>query len=208
MSEYERKHWVEAMGGTWPAINTLQRIRADSVEENLNSMAFTFLKDCLAELENRGLTDQGLYRVGGVVSKVKKLLNVGLDPQSGDTPLALSDPKQWESKTIASAVKQYFRDLNKPLMTHHLYTHFIEAIKHETENERLQELQLVINKLPIASREILKVLIRHLHKVASKSETNLMTASNLGVCFGPTLLRPREETVASIMDIKFCNEVI
>ena len=208
MSEYERKHWVEAMGGTWPAINTLQRIRADSVEENLNSMAFTFLKDCLAELENRGLNDQGLYRVGGVVSKVKKLLNVGLDPQSGDAPLALNDPKLWESKTIASAVKQYFRDLNKPLMTHQLYTHFIEAIKHETETERLHELQLVILKLPIASREILKVLIRHLHKVASKSETNLMTASNLGVCFGPTLLRPREETVASIMDIKFCNEVI
>ena len=208
MSEYERKHWVEAMGGTWPAINTLQRIRADSVEENLNSMAFTFLKDCLAELENRGLSDQGLYRVGGVVSKVKKLLNVGLDPQSGDTPLSLNDPKQWESKTIASAVKQYFRDLNKPLMTHQLYTHFIEAIKHETETERLHELQLVILKLPIASREILKVLIRHLSKVASKSETNLMTASNLGVCFGPTLLRPREETVASIMDIKFCNEVI
>ena len=41
-------------------------------------MAFTFLKDCLHELESRGLTDQGLYRVGGVVSKVKKLLNEGL----------------------------------------------------------------------------------------------------------------------------------
>jgi hypothetical protein len=27
MSEYERKHWVEAMGGTWPSISTLQRIR-------------------------------------------------------------------------------------------------------------------------------------------------------------------------------------
>ena len=35
-----------------------------------------------------------------------------------------------------------------------------------------------------------------------------MTASNLGVCFGPTLLRPKEETVASIMDIKFSNQVI
>ena len=93
MSEYERKHWVEAMGGTWPAVNTLQRIRADSVEENLNSMAFTFLKDCLAELEDRGLNDQGLYRVGGVVSKVKKLLNQGLDPQPGQAALDLGDPK-------------------------------------------------------------------------------------------------------------------
>jgi hypothetical protein len=28
------------------------------VEDNLNSLAFSFLKDCLAELESRGLTDQ------------------------------------------------------------------------------------------------------------------------------------------------------
>lgn len=35
-----------------------------------------------------------------------------------------------------------------------------------------------------------------------------MTISNLGVCFGPTLLRPEEETVASIMDLKFYNVVV
>ena len=35
-----------------------------------------------------------------------------------------------------------------------------------------------------------------------------MTVSNLGVCFGPTLLRPEEETMAAIMDIKFCNVVV
>lgn len=44
--------------------------------------------------------------------------------------------------------------------------------------------------------------------VSNKSEKNLMTISNLGVCFGPTLLRPEEETVAAIMDIKFCNIVV
>ena len=35
-----------------------------------------------------------------------------------------------------------------------------------------------------------------------------MNISNLSVCFGPTLLRPEEETVAAIMDIKFCNVVV
>lgn len=35
-----------------------------------------------------------------------------------------------------------------------------------------------------------------------------MTISNLGVCFGPTLLRPEEESVAAIIDIKFCNVVV
>jgi len=49
----ERRRWVEAMGGTWPAVSTLQRMRADSVEDNLHSSAFLFLKDCLQELENR-----------------------------------------------------------------------------------------------------------------------------------------------------------
>lgn len=44
--------------------------------------------------------------------------------------------------------------------------------------------------------------------VASKSDKNLMSVSNLGVCFGPTLLRPEEETVAAILNIKFCNIVV
>lgn len=35
-----------------------------------------------------------------------------------------------------------------------------------------------------------------------------MTVSNLGICFGPTLLRPEEETVAAIMEIKFGNVVV
>ncbi len=35
-----------------------------------------------------------------------------------------------------------------------------------------------------------------------------MTVANLGVCFGPTLMRPEEETIAAIMDIKFCNIVV
>ena len=47
-----------------------------------------------------------------------------------------------------------------------------------------------------------------INSVAAKSEKNLMTVSNLGVWFGPTLLRPEEETMAAIMDIKFCNVVV
>jgi len=35
-----------------------------------------------------------------------------------------------------------------------------------------------------------------------------MTVSNIAVCFGPTLMRPERETVAAIMDIKFCNVVV
>uniref|UniRef100_A0A286XWQ1 Rho GTPase activating protein 10 n=1 Tax=Cavia porcellus TaxID=10141 RepID=A0A286XWQ1_CAVPO len=44
--------------------------------------------------------------------------------------------------------------------------------------------------------------------VSSHSKQNLMTVANLGVVFGPTLMRPQEETVAAIMDLKFQNIVV
>lgn len=44
--------------------------------------------------------------------------------------------------------------------------------------------------------------------VSNHSKQNLMTVANLGVVFGPTLMRPQEETVAAIMDLKFQNIVV
>ena len=45
-------------------------------------------------------------------------------------------------------------------------------------------------------------------RVSDKCEENKMTVANLGVCFGPSLMRPEEETMAAIMDIKFCNIIV
>lgn len=47
-----------------------------------------------------------------------------------------------------------------------------------------------------------------LFRVAKHNQKNLMTPVNLGVCFGPSLLRPEVETVSSIYDIKFRNAIV
>lgn len=44
--------------------------------------------------------------------------------------------------------------------------------------------------------------------MANNSDKNLMTISNLSVCFGPTLLRPEDESMSGILDIKFANVVV
>jgi len=44
--------------------------------------------------------------------------------------------------------------------------------------------------------------------VAAHSNKNLMAASNLGVVFGPTLMKSREETMAAIMNLKYQSIVI
>ncbi|MBN3272259.1 RHG42 protein, partial [Polyodon spathula] len=55
---------------------------------------------------------------------------------------------------------------------------------------------------------MLDILIKHLVTVSAHSQQNLMTISNLGVIFGPTLMRSQEETVAAMMNIKFQNIVV
>lgn len=45
-------------------------------------------------------------------------------------------------------------------------------------------------------------------RVSTHSGQNLMTVSNLGMIFGPTLMRSQEETVAAMMNIKFQNIVV
>ena len=72
----------------------------------------------------------------------------------------------------------------------------------------MTEVARLVDQLPEPHKRMLEVLCCHLEKVASKANKNMMTVVNLGVCFGPTLLRDEEETVAAIMDIKFANVVV
>ena len=47
-------------------------------------------------------------------------------------------------------------------MTHQYYVNFVEAVKQDSEALRLEHLLATMKKMPVANREMLKVLIRHL----------------------------------------------
>lgn len=206
LSEEDRKLWLDAMDGkdpNYPIVGASTK----SEETVLDETGFTFVSKCIAVLEERGLEEQGLYRVVGVASKVNKLLAMGLDRRKLEK-LTLDDRFEWESKTITSALKTYLRTLSEPLMTFPYYCRFISAAKQETKETRISDIHSLVYRLPKPNFNMLILLIRHLCSVAKKSDKNLMTVGNLAVCFGPSLLRPEEETVASIMDIKFYNIVV
>ncbi|XP_042218707.1 rho GTPase-activating protein 10-like isoform X4 [Homarus americanus] len=207
LSEEDRKHWMDAMDGKEPMYAHPSGAPGSQEETSLDEVGLSFTSRAIAMLESRGLEDQGLYRLVGVSSKVTKLLQLGLDRRKAEK-LMLDDSAEWEVKTITSAIKQYFRNLPEPLMTYKLHSAFIAAAKQDQLFRRVNDIHGLVHKLPKTNFIVLKTLIQHLVNVANKSEKNLMTVSNLGVCFGPTLLRPEEETVAAIMDIKFCNIVV
>lgn len=55
---------------------------------------------------------------------------------------------------------------------------------------------------------MLNMIIRHLKNVSMKSNKNKMSVFNLGVVFGPTLLKATEDSLAAVLEIKFNNLVI
>jgi hypothetical protein len=115
-------------------------------------------------LENRGLEEQGMYRVVGVTSKVNKLLNMGLDRRKSDKLSSLDDPQEWETKTITSALKSYLRNLPEPLMTYKYHNGFIAAVKNETRQLRIHDVHTLVHRLPKTNFEVLKLLLKHLAK--------------------------------------------
>ncbi|PIC42240.1 hypothetical protein B9Z55_009380 [Caenorhabditis nigoni] len=181
----------------------------DNCNAQLDDIGFEFVQQCIDILEESGIHEQGVYRNCGVTSKVQKLMQLGLDRRKASEKggLNLRD-EEWETKTISSAVKTFLRNLPEPLMTFELHNVFINAAKMGDATMRIDHIHFYVHQLPPQHLRMLETVVRHLTRVADLSNENLMTVSNLGVCFGPTLLRPKEETVAAIMDIKFCNVVV
>ncbi|KAM4828198.1 rho GTPase-activating protein 42 isoform 3-T3 [Thomomys bottae] len=204
-SEANRKLWLEAMDGKEP-IYTLPAIISKKEEMYLNEAGFNFVRKCIQAVEARGITILGLYRIGGVNSKVQKLMSTTFSPKS--PPDIDIDVELWDNKTITSGLKNYLRCLAEPLMTYKLHKDFILAVKSDDQNYRVEAVHALVHKLPEKNRDMLDILIKHLVKVSLHSQQNLMTVSNLGVIFGPTLMRAQEETVAAMMSIKFQNIVV
>ncbi|XP_063970551.1 rho GTPase-activating protein 26-like isoform X4 [Lytechinus pictus] len=206
ITEEERSQWMRAMGGKEPVYLNPSQI-SNSDENLLNDIGFHFIRKCIEAIESRGLDDQGLYRVVGVNSKVLRLTSLCLDKRKPQN-VNLSDSGEWEIKTITSALKNYFRNLPEPLMTHKCHDELMLAAKQESKTLRVNDIHAIIHTLPEPNFEMLDLVIGHLNRVAGNCEKNLMTVANLGVCFGPTLMRPEEETMKAIMDIKFSNIII
>uniref|UniRef100_A0A4W4EHP4 Rho GTPase-activating protein 26 n=1 Tax=Electrophorus electricus TaxID=8005 RepID=A0A4W4EHP4_ELEEL len=203
LSEEDRRLWMEAMDGREPVCCFSSCLCPVA---QLDVIGFNVIKKFIHAVETRGIDEQGLYRIVGVSSRVQKLLSLAMDPKTcADVEL---DSPEWEIKTITSAIKHYLRMLPAPLMTYQYQRSFIKAAKLDNPEARVEEVHAIVHRLPEKNRQMLELLTRHLANVASHHQQNLMTVANLGVVFGPTLLRPQEETVAAIMDIKFQNIVV
>uniref|UniRef100_A0A8C7LFA3 Oligophrenin 1 n=1 Tax=Oncorhynchus kisutch TaxID=8019 RepID=A0A8C7LFA3_ONCKI len=178
VSEANRKLWMEAMDGKEPIYHSPIHKQAESMYHYQCSLFLFFY------------------------CSIIYLSPLPVDQKCpGDVDFHSSD---WDIKTITSAMKFYLRCV--PVLLN-----LVKLIPRRAEyslDDRLGAIHSLTYKLPEKNREMLSLLIEHLVNVCSNSGDNLMTPSNMGVIFGPTLMRAEEETVAAMLDIKFQNIVV
>ncbi|XP_046460142.1 rho GTPase-activating protein 21-like isoform X9 [Daphnia pulex] len=154
---------------------------------------------CVGIVEARGLESVGVYRVPGnsvAVNALSDSLNRGFDG------LNQSDPRWNDVNVISSLMKSFFRKLPEPLVTSELYGALIEASKTEPEQVRFNSIKRLVDELPEPHYSTLRYLVGHLSRVAGKSHVNKMEARNLAIVFGPTLIRPGDDsTVTMVTDM-------
>jgi len=96
-----------------------------------------------------------------------------------------------------------------PALCNDLLTRFsFVFLEQEQHLQRISLVHALAYRLPRPHFEMLDIILHHLRQVSAKSNKNKMSIFNLGVVFGPTLLRTAEDSLAAVLEIKFNNLVI
>ncbi|EPX74035.1 rho-type GTPase activating protein Rga4 [Schizosaccharomyces octosporus yFS286] len=191
-----RGHYQECLSSTIDRQYQVQRNKASGTSDPLDPELFdsktqtltivpSLIPACINFIETYGLDYEGLYRKSGATSQMKRIWAL---LQEEDITLHPSD----DICAVTSVLKQYLRNLPNPIITFEEYFSFIFAGSRTSFQEKLEGLRGVIERLPPVHSTILRLIIRHLSKVAKYSSENLMNSKNLAVVFSPTLIRDPE----------------
>ncbi|XP_043088122.1 rho GTPase-activating protein 15 isoform X3 [Puntigrus tetrazona] len=162
-----------------------------------------FVRKCTDAVERRGLETDGIYRVSGNLAVIQKL-RFAVNHERLD----LDDP-QWEDiHVITGALKLFFRELPEPLVPYGFFHDVVEAAKLSDYTEKVDKLKMLVISMPPPNQSTLRHMIRHLRRVMESSDRNRMTTQNIGIVFGPTLMRPENESGNMAINMVYQNQAI
>lgn len=153
------------------------------------------VRKCVAEIEERGLTQEGIYRISGNARK-KKELRKQFEENSITTDVS---DLSIDCHVITGILKDYLRELPKPLISQSMYKKIREGQQIKTDGLAQRKMLASIMKMaPPVNRATLIFVIEHLRRVNENIEVNKMGFKNLAVCFGPVLMSPPIEELKDI----------
>ena len=142
------------------------------------------------EVERRGITEVGIYRVNGSASEMGKLKKV----YGGNHYEAEQIIKECDIHSVGGILKQYLRDLPECIFTTEIFNNLNEANTIDDEEERSRSLLRIFSQMPQNPNQVCVIfLLEHLARVSKMEQQNKMSVENLSTVFGPTMLYPGKE---------------
>ncbi|GAM21204.1 hypothetical protein SAMD00019534_043790 [Acytostelium subglobosum LB1] len=151
------------------------------------------------------LDTEGLFRVNGSNKDISmqkfKIEDGDLSFEGVDNPYC-----------VCGLISTFFKELPQPLIPCDRYNEVIDIVRNPDESEQniVIKLRQLVLSIPPSHLCILKKLIEFLSLVESHKDKNKMNSDNLGIVFGPTLIRDPEfkDISAGLVNLKLQSYVI
>ncbi|XP_026176769.1 breakpoint cluster region protein [Mastacembelus armatus] len=164
-------------------------VKINVVTKRERSKVPLIVRQCVEEIERRGMEEVGIYRVSGVATDIQAL-KAAFDSNNKDVSVMM---REMDVNAIAGTLKLYFRELPEPLFTDELYPNFAGGIALSDSVAKESCMVNLLLSLPEPNFVTFLFLLDHLKRVAEIESINKMSLHNLATVFGPTLLRPSEK---------------
>lgn len=136
---------------------------------------------CIKEVELRGMSEVGLYRVSGADKDVRELKEKFLRGKG------VPNLSKIDIHVICGTIKEFLRSLREPLITRSTWLDFVNASEMKDNEDSNSAVYQAVSQLPRPNRDTLSYVVLHLQKVAESPDCK-MPISNLAKVFGPTIV--------------------
>nr|XP_045624946.1 uncharacterized protein LOC123774593 isoform X2 [Procambarus clarkii] len=148
--------------------------------------------DMLLQLFMKGPFTVGIFRKSANARLVRELREK-LDTSDADGAIDLDNV---HITAVAALLKDFLRSMPDCLLVADLYEEWLELSQIDGIRERISRTLLLCSRMPRAHLILLQHFLCVLHHIARRASENMMSASNLAVCVGPSILWPSSPVLA------------
>jgi hypothetical protein len=145
--------------------------------------------------------EQGIFRISANANNVAKILEKVM--QNSDFQFQYCEFQQ--PHDVAGAFKQYFRRSWAPVFPYEIYPLLLASFCDSVVD--LEAVKAALRLVRPTTRRILGIIFTFLFSIQLLEEQNLMNTANLGIVFGPTLIRDPGESV-ELSGMHFCPLIV
>ncbi|XP_059128809.1 T-cell activation Rho GTPase-activating protein isoform X2 [Peromyscus eremicus] len=159
------------------------------------------IQDILTILCLKGPSTEGIFRKAASEKARKELkeeLNCGCPVNLNQLPVHL----------LAVVFKDFLRGIPLKLLSCDLFEEWMGALEKPSEEDRIEALKQVADRLPRPNLLLLRHLVSVLHLISKNAEVNKMDSSNLAICIGPNMLALKNDQNLSFQAQKDLNNKV